>query len=231
MLNFQQKEKILKKYLEILKTCSLFFGVDSESLVRMLSCLGARVMSFEKRFTVFSDGSRAKYIGIVLSGRVRTSYTDFYGNRSIISESGVGELFAEEFACADVSTLPVSVEAAEESEVMLIDCSHILHTCQNSCSHHQRLIYNLMRSLAEKTIAYHRRIEITSKRTTRDKLLAYLNIESKLRSSESFEIGFDRQELADYLEVDRSGLSSEIGKLKREGIIDNFKNKFVLKEY
>ena len=119
--------------------------------------------------------------------------------------------------------------ASEASEVMLIDCSHILHTCENHCGFHQQLIFNLMRELAEKTILFHERIEVTSKRTTREKLLAYLTIEAKRAGQNDFSVPFDRQELADYLEVDRSGLSAEISKLRAEGVLDCQKNRFVLR--
>jgi CRP-like cAMP-binding protein len=111
---------------------------------------------------------------------------------------------------------------------MLIDCSHILHTCHNNCGFHQKLIFNLMRELALKAILFHQRVEITSKRTTREKLLAYLNTQAQRAGGDSFEIPFDRQELADFLMVDRSGLSSEIGKLKKEGVLEVEKNRFTL---
>ena len=228
MLNFQQKEKTLKKYLEILKKCPLFENIEDESLLRMLTCFGARVDFFDKKYTVFAEGSRAKYIGIVLSGSVQVIQVDYYGNRSILSVIGEGELFAEAFACAETKEIPVSIIANEPSEIMLIDSSHILHTCHNNCGFHQQIIFNLMKDLALKTIAFHQRIEITSKRTTRDKLLAYLNVQAKKAGSESFDIELDRQELADYLEVERSGLSAEIGKMRKEGIIENHKNHFEL---
>ena len=228
MLNFQQKEKILKKYLEILKKCPLFENVEDESLLRMLTCFGARVDFYDKKYTVFAEGSRAKYIGIVLSGSVQVIQVDYYGNRSILSVIGEGELFAEAFACAETKEIPVSIIANEPSEIMLIDSSHVLHTCHNNCGFHQQIVFNLMKDLALKTIAFHQRIEITSKRTTRDKLLAYLNVQAKKAGSESFDIELDRQELADYLEVERSGLSAEIGKMRKEGIIENHKNHFEL---
>ena len=218
----------MKKYLEILKKCPLFFEIEDESLLRMLSCLGARVLSFDKKYTVFAEGSSAKYVGIVLSGSVQVIQVDYYGNRSILSEIGACGLFAEAFACAEIASLPVSVIANEPSEIMFIDCSHILHTCNNGCGHHHQLIYNLMKDLAIKTIAFHQRIEVTSKRTTKEKLLAYLDLQAKQAGKNSFVIPFDRQELADYLEVERSGLSVEISKLKKEGIIENNKNYFKL---
>ena len=111
---------------------------------------------------------------------------------------------------------------------MLIDCSHILHTCSNNCGFHQQLIYNLMKDLASKTVVFHQRIEVTSKRSTREKLLTYLGIVSQQKGSDSFKIPFNRQELADYLEVDRSGLSAEISKMRKEGILESNKNYFKL---
>ena len=111
---------------------------------------------------------------------------------------------------------------------MLIDCSHILHTCSNHCGFHQQLIFNLMKDLASKTIMFQQRIEITSKRSTREKLMTYLILQARKVSSDSFDIPFDRQELADYLEVDRSGLSVEISKLRNEGVIECKRNFFKL---
>ena len=220
----------MKKYLKILRKCPLFFNVDDESLLRMLTCLGAKTESFDKKYTVFSEGSPAKYIGIVLSGSVQMIQVDYYGNRSILSDFGEAQMFAESFACAETKELPVSIVANDPCEIMFIDCSHILHTCHNNCGFHQQLIFNLMKDLASKTILFHQKIEITSKRTTRDKLLAYLMLEAKRANSNSFDISFDRQELADYLDVDRSGLSAEISKMKKEGFIDNVKNHFVILE-
>ena len=218
----------MKKYLKILKNCPLFTQIDDDDLLRMLACLGAKVAPFDKKYTIFAEGTPAKYIGIVLSGSVQIVQVDYYGNRSILSEMGESEVFAEAFACAESKALPVTVIANEPCEVMLIDCSHILHTCTNNCGFHQQLIFNLMKDLATKTILFHQRIEITSKRSTREKLMAYLMLQSKKTGRNSFEISFDRQELADYLEVERSGLSAEISKLKKEGIINNQKNHFEL---
>ena len=213
---------------EIMRNCPLFQGIDDESLSRMLTCLGAKREKFEKRNDILSEGVRAKDIGIMISGEAQEVRLDYFGNRSIISETSSAEVFGEDFACAEAGELPVSVVATEPCEVMFIDCAHILHTCHNNCGFHQQLIYNLMKILASKTLKFHERIEITSHRTTREKLLAYLDIESKKQGKRSFEIPFDRQELADYLEVERSGLSAEISKLRSEGIIKSEKNRFTL---
>lgn len=218
----------MKKYLPILKKCPLFFNIADSDLERMLNCMGAKVIPFDKKYTIFAEGNPAKYVGIVLSGTVQIIQVDYYGNRSILSSIGQCEMFAEAFACAEVKSIPVTVIASEPSEVMLIDCSHIMHTCANNCGFHQQLIFNLMKDLATKTILFHQKIKITSKRTTREKLLTYLMSYAKKSGSSSFDIPFDRQELADYLEVERSGLSAEIGKLRDEGVLESHRKHFKL---
>ncbi len=218
----------MEKYLEILKKCPLFDNINDDNLIRMLGCFGAKVENFDKKYTIFAEGKPAKYIGIVLSGEAQIIQIDYFGNRSILSNIEPSEMFAEAFACAETESIPVTVIANEPCEIMLIDCSHILHTCSNNCGFHQQLIFNLMKDLATKTIMFHQKIEIASRRTTRDKLMCYLLLQAKKAGKSSFTIPFDRQELADYLEVDRSGLSAEISKMRAEGIIKCNKNNFEL---
>ena len=218
----------MQKKIEILKKCPLFYGIEEEDLLRMLTCFGAKQEFFDKKYTIFAEGSHAKHMGILLSGEAQIVQFDYYGNKSILSNIAPSEMFAEAFACAEVESLPVAVIATEPSEVLFVDCDHILHTCSNNCGFHQQLIYNLVKDLAAKSITFHQKVEVTSKRTTREKLMTYLTQESRRAGSNVFEIPFDRQELADYLEVDRSGLSAEIGKLKKEGLIDCQKNRFEL---
>lgn len=218
----------MKKYLEILRGCDLFFGIDGDRLLLMLNCLGAKVIEFDRKYTIFAEGYPARHIGIMLSGSAQVVRMDYNGNRSIVAGIERGEVFAEAFACAEVDALPVSVVASDPCEVMLIDCSHILHTCSNNCGFHQQLIFNLMKGMAVKNLEAFRKIDITSKRTTREKLMAYLNQQAKKAGSSRFEIPFDRQELADYLEVDRSGLSAEISKLRSEGILASSRKQFEL---
>ena len=218
----------MKQYLSVLAACPLFADIGEEQLLRMLDCLGARVASFDKKYTVMAEGAPATYIGIVLSGSVQIVQNDYYGNRTILSVVQPPQVFAEAFACAQTPALPVTVVADEPSEIMLLDCRHVLHTCENNCGFHQQLIFNLMKDLANKTVIFHQKIDITSKRTTREKLMTYLMLQAKETGKRSFDIPFDRQELADYLEVDRSGLSAEISKLRREGVLACQKHRFTL---
>ncbi len=218
----------MKKYSEILKSCPLFYQIKEDNLLKMLTCLGAKVEAFDKKQTIFDEGTPAEYIGIVLSGSAQIIQVDYYGNRSILSTIEPSQIFAEAFACAELGAIPVTITASDPCEIMLINCSHILHTCSNNCGFHQQLIFNLMKDLATKTIIFHQKIEITAKRTTREKLLTYLTLKAKSTGCQSFDIPFDRQELADYLEVERSGLSAEISKLRNEGLIESNKKHFVL---
>ena len=228
MLKIQQTEFFMKQYFEVLRQCPLFYDIEDEHLLSMLSCLNAKVRHFRKKQPILSEGEPAQYIGIVLSGSAQIEQTDYFGNRSIVARALPSELFGEAFACAGAKSIPVDVVATEDSQVLFIDCLRILQSCSNTCSFHRQMIYNLMKVVATKNLIFHQKIQITSKRSTREKLLAFLHLQAKQKNSSRFEIPYDRQELADYLQVDRSGLSAEISKLRREGIIKNQKNSFEL---
>ena len=218
----------MEKYIQILKKCSLFDGISEQDIPKLLGCLQAKVICFDKKESILSEGCHAKHVGIILSGTAQIVQVDYYGNRSIFSDVKQAEIFGEAFACAGVEYLPVSVIANEACEVMLIDCERILHTCAKACGFHQQIFFNLMRDIATKAIIFQQKIEVISKRSTREKLMSYLQIQARKAGSSSFEIPFDRQELADYLEVDRSGLSAEISRMRKEGIIKSTKNSFEL---
>lgn len=216
----------MKKYFDVLRKCSLFNEIEDDSLLTMLDCIGAKIRHFDKRETVIAEGEQARYIGIVLSGAVQIEQTDYFGNRTIVGMAVPSELFGESFACAEARSMPVGVIASDEADIMFVDCERITHPCCNACSFHSQIIYNLMKIVAVKNLAFHQKIEIISKRTTREKLMTFLMIQAKKNNSSSFSVHFDRQALADYLGVDRSGLSAEISKLQKEGIIKSKKNYF-----
>ena len=218
----------MKKYPNELKNCALFSGINDGDLPVMLSCLGARAVEAEKNRVIFEEGSEAKSIGVVLSGAVQLVQDDYYGNRSIVALISPGELFGESFACARVESLPVSMIAAADCRVLLLDFSRIVTTCSNACPFHSRMIFNLLRLVAEKNLVFNQKIEITSRRTTREKLMTYLMYQAKLNKSSSFTIPYDRQGLADYLGVERSALSAEISRLRAEGVIESRKSCFTI---
>ena len=212
--------------MNVLKKCTLFDGMNDEEIYVMLSCLKARVVTASKGEYIFTEGEPAKYVGIVLSGEAQIIMVDFFGNRNITASIDPADVFGESFACADVEAMPVSVVASEASEIMLINCGYIIDVCSRACTFHIRMIYNMMKIVAKKNIEFNRKIEITSKRTTRGKLMAYLMTQAKMRGSNNFTIPFDRQELADYLGVERSAMSAELSRMRQEGLVDYKKSWF-----
>ena len=213
---------------ETLLRCPLFAGIAADDLQGMLACLGARHMTYAKGEVILAEGDPARDVGVLLSGRAQLIRTDYYGNRSIMLSIQPRQLFAASFACAKAARLPVSVVAAEDCDVLLLDCSRVLTLCCNACEFHSRIIFNLLQIVAEKNLALHRKALITARRTTREKLMTYLLLQAKEEGRADFTIPFDRQGLADYLEVDRSGLSAEMSKLKKEGVLDYYKSDFRL---
>ena len=218
----------MKEFQDILARCTLFDGIRLEDLAAMMGCIGGKTMTVGKGQSIWREGDPATHVGMVLSGAVRLEREDYYGNRSIVAHIGPAELFGETYACAGINAIPISVVADEASTILLMDCRRITTTCSSACAFHSRIIFNLLRLVATKNLVFDQKIQITSKRTTREKLMAYLLSQAKIQGSNSFTIPYDRQELADYLEVDRSGLSSEISKLRKEKVIESEKNHFTI---
>lgn len=227
-VGFPTEVGFMKKYLSLLKTIDLFSGIEESDLVSLLSCFSARTSCFSKGETIFQAGESIRHFGIVLSGQVQIVKDDYYGNRNILANFHAGSLIGESFACANVTSIPVSVIAVTDSEVMFIDCHRLAFTCAKACSFHNKLIQNMLNIVSLKNIALTQKIEFTSKRTTSKKLLAYLSSEAKKADSSHFTIPFNRQELADYLCVERSAMSAELSKLRDNGILNFHKNTFEL---
>lgn len=218
----------MEKFLPVLKNCALFAQIDDRDIPGMLNCLGAVIKTVKKNQYIMTEGEPAFYVGILLAGSAHVVKQDFYGNRTIVASVEPGALFAESFACAGVAAMPVSVVAGEDSTVMLIPCQRITVGCANACAHHSQMIYNLLQIVAVKNLEFHQKLEITANRTTREKLLAYLQLQAKEKGSNVFTIPYDRQGLADYLGVERSAMSAELGKLRADGVIDFSKSRFTL---
>lgn len=218
----------MKKYLQILKKCSLFEGINGDEILTMMNCLSAQVVHVPGGKAILEEGQPAEKMGILLSGSARIIREDYYGNRTIMAEIEPAELFGESVASAGIKEMPLSVVAEEDCEVMLVDCMRIMKTCSNSCIFHTRLISNLLQVIASKNLLLNQKIEILSKRSTREKLMTYLMIQAKKRGKNQFIIPFDRQELADFLGVERSAMSAEISKLRKEGVIECSRSWFKL---
>lgn len=210
----------MERYIELYRQNPLFAGVEETQLLSLLDCLQAQKRTYPKGALLFSAGTAVTQLGIILSGRINTVYEDLLGGRSIIGSMEAGQLFCDAFSCARNPRLPVSVVAQTDSVVLLIDHSRILHTCSSACRQHQILIENLVQILAEKYVALNRKVIHLSGRSTRRKLLSYLSEQLRISGGKPFVLPFNQQELADYLFIDRSGLSTEWNRMKKDGILE-----------
>ena len=214
----------------ILKKSPLFFGIEIKDMQSMLSCLSAVEKKYNKNELILHQGDPVDYMGLVLTGRIHIVKDDFWGNRTILSDVSPSQMFGESFACSQNQGLTVSVLAVEPTTVLFLDIKRILNTCSSACVFHTHLIRNLLSVLAEKNLLLTGKIDHITKRTTREKLLSYLSAESLKAGSSTFKIPFNRQQLAEYLAVDRSAMSQELSKLQKEDYLAYHKNVFHLKD-
>ena len=218
----------MEKYIPILKNTQLFSGVGEDEIHAMLSCLQARVRTCKKGEYVLRQGERLADILVLCEGKLHIQRDDYWGNRSIINMVGVGEMFGEAYVAPESGVLMNDVLAVEDSTVILLDVRRIITVCSAACRFHSTVVHNLVFAISEKNRKLVQKLGCMSKRTTREKLLAYLSEEAKRNNSGSFTIPFNRQQLADYLSVDRSAMSNELCKLRDEGIIEFEKSRFKL---
>ena len=220
----------MERYFDILMENPLFGGISREELASMLGCLNARATQVKKGAPVFLEGDPAGFIGVVLSGAVRIVRDDYYGQRSFIAQAEPGDIFAEAYACAPVEAMPISGYAVADSQVLLLSARKMLTICTNACGFHNRLVKNLLAVVAEKNLRLSRKIQFMAQTTTREKLTAYLLHPAKQHGSNEFTIPLDRQALADYLGVERSAMSAELSKLRRDGVLDTTGARFWLRK-
>lgn len=215
--------------LSILKKCRLFSGMQSEEIQTMLECLGRRQGRFQRGQEIFGGDAAPREMGLVLSGSVYIQQEDFWGNRNILTAVLPGEVFGESYACFPDVPMAVRAVAAEESTILFLNVERILHTCPTACRFHTRLIQNLLETLAGRNLRMQEKLLHLSGRSIRGKLLSYLSAEAARQGSDSFTIPYDRQQLADYLSVDRSALSAELSRMQKDGILTFKRSTFKLK--
>lgn len=214
----------MKNDYEILRISPLFCGFHPEELEPALQSLGAKRRTYDSGECILLAGQPAGQAGILLDGRAQVIREDYSGTRMILAELIPGELFGEAFACAfhEEKILPVTVLSVTGSAVLFIDCDRIIKVPGGRFQ--TRLIKNLLAVMAGKNLMLNRRLAHLSKRTTREKLLSYLSDQSNGKAD--FTIPFSRQELADYLCVERSAMCSVLTKLQKEGVLTVRKNRF-----
>lgn len=213
-------------YLEVLESSGLFAGVERAEISAMLKCLSPRLADYARGDLILTAGQKTDAFALVLEGEAHVLQEDYWGNRNILSALAPGDLFAESFAATPSSPLNVSVLAAAPSKIMFLNLKRVLSTCPTACPHHRQIIENLLSTLAKKNQRLNEKLTHISQRTTRQKILSYLSAEAAKRSASIFEIPFNRQELADFLSVDRSALSAELSRLKADGLLDYHRSTF-----
>ena len=218
----------MKKYIPVLKRTKLFSGVGEEDISSLLSCLGARKKEYKKGEYILREGEHIRDIFILVEGKIHIQKDDYWGNRSILSVISVGEMFGEGYAAPESGALLNDVVAVEVSSVIFFDVKRILTTCSSACRFHNMIVQNMFFAISDKNKKLVQKLGHMSGRTTRAKLISYLSEEAKRQGSSAFTVPFNRQQLADYLCVDRSAMSNELCKMREEGMIKFEKSRFEL---
>ena len=212
----------------ILKITQLFSGVGEDEINAMLNCLQAKLCTYKKGEYVLRQGEHLDNILVLVDGKLLIQRDDYWGNRSIINMISIGEMFGEPYVAPESGTLMNDVLAVEDSVVIFFDVKRIITVCSSACRFHSMVVQNLFFAISEKNRKLVQKLTFMTKCTTREKLIAYLSEEAKRQNSSSFFIPFNRQQLADFLSVDRSAMSNELGKMRDEGLIEFEKSCFKL---
>ncbi len=218
----------MKNFIPTLKKTKMFSGVGEEEIERMLSCLGARLSSYKKGEYVLRQGEHVSDILVLVQGKMHIQKDDYWGNRSILGQITVGEMFGEAYVAPESGAQLNDVVALEDSIVFFFDVKRMMTTCASVCRFHSTVVQNMFFAISEKNRSLVQKLGHMSGRTTRAKLISYLSEEAKRQGSAAFTIPFNRQQLADFLSVDRSAMSNELCKMRDEGLLEFEKNHFNL---
>ncbi len=218
----------MKKYISILQRSQLFAGVGEANIEAMLDCLSANLRDYKKGEYVLREGERVDNVMLLASGSLNIQKDDFWGNRSIVNHISAGEMFGEAYIAPESGPILNDVIALEDSVVMFFDFRKILTVCSSACKFHTTVIQNLFFAISEKNRQLVQKLGHMSRRTTREKLISYLSEQAKRSGSSTFSIPFNRQQLADFLCVDRSAMSNELCKMRDDGLLTFDRNTFSL---
>lgn len=212
----------------LLRETALFHNLSAEETHTVLSCLSPNIVTRPKSSYLLQAGDCTNKLGLLLSGKAYIVQEDVWGHQNMIAKLYPNDTFAEAFAVSKESRLNVSVIAEEDCKVMWINAVQMLTQCAKNCPAHIRLTQNFVTILAKKNLQLNDKITHMSKRSTREKLLSYLSGEALRQGSLSFTIPYNRQQLADFLCVERAAMSSELSKLQRDGFLHYNRNYFNL---
>lgn len=217
----------MKKFLKSLQRSKIFGNMTAQEIEAAVNCLQAQIRSYRKGQAIYSVGENISAVALLLEGSVHIRQQDYWGNQSILAEISEADMFGEAYACLQSESLAVDAVAARDSVVLFLEIDRLFSSANRM---HTRLVRNLLTELAVKNRMLTRKLTHMSQRTTREKLLSYLSAQAQRANSPVFAIPFNRQQLADYLAVDRSAMSAELCKLRDAGVLTFYKNQFHLKQ-
>lgn len=218
----------MKEYISILKQTKLFSGISEKEIEAMLTCLDAKLKKYKKGEYIFEQGQYIDKISVLVKGSILIQSEDYWGNRSIISHMETGDMFGEAYAGVNNAAILNDVVAIDDCDVVFLDINKLLTSCCSACGFHSKVIQNLFFTVLEKNRKLVQKLGHISKRSTREKLISYLSEEAKKQNSSNITIPFNRQQLADFLSVDRSAMSNELCKMQKQGLLKFRKNQFQL---
>lgn len=218
------------RHADFLSRVPLFKGVAPADIAALLECLDARERRYREGDYIYRMGDTVNAMGLVITGAVRIETVDAWGTTSVIGFKDAGKAFAESYAALPHTPLMVGVVAARDSDILFVNVSKLHQSCSQACGFHGQVQANLMRILARNNLMLSRRIMHVAPKTIRGKALAYLSSQATAAGTNEFDIPFNRQQLADYLGVDRSALSAELSKMQKEGILTTQRSHFVLND-
>ncbi|MBQ7399159.1 MAG: Crp/Fnr family transcriptional regulator [Clostridia bacterium] len=218
----------MKKYIPVLRKTRIFFGIEQNEIESMLSCLNTRLSNYKKGEYVLRQGGHLDDILVLVEGKLHIQKDDYWGNRSILGQITPGEMFGEAYVSPMSGGIFNDVVALEDSTVIMFDIKRIITTCPSACRFHSMVVQNMFFAISEKNRRLVQKLGHMSMRSTREKLISYLSEQAKNNGSSSFDIPFNRQQLADFLSVDRSAMSNELCKMRDEGLVKFKKNHFEL---
>ncbi len=205
----------------------LFAGISDKELTNIQAQGYMRRQTFQKNAYVLRVDDPVLEIGMILLGSVRIENTDLWGNKSILSRPGAGKIFAKTYALCQEPML-VDVVTAEQTEILFLDLHLLQHAKNHSAAWYIQLLHNLLRITTRNNLSLSGRVFCTTAKSVRSGVLTYLSAQAVKQGSKQFTIPFNRQQMADYLNVDRSALSKELCRMRDAGLLVFHKNQFTL---
>ena len=218
----------MEQYVSILQKTQMFAGVGENEISEMLSCLDARLYNYKRGEYVLRQGEHLRDVLVLVEGELHIQNDDYWGNRSILGRISVGDMFGEAYLAPESGGILNDVIAVEDSAVIFFDVKRVLTSCSFACRFHAAVVQNMFFAISEKNRKLVQKLGHMSRRSTREKLISYLSGEAKKNNSSYFSIPFNRQQLADFLSVDRSAMSNELCKMRDAGLLEFDRNTFRL---